>query len=101
MPVAVRDDSPNAFRQMFELSRKQVRDFSEVMTDIAKTIVPVDTGNLKSSIDFREISTPRQVVFIVFTQTGYGAYVELGTSRMRAQPYLAPAFNRARAKILG
>ncbi len=33
------------------------------------------------------------VVAIVGTNCGYGVFLELGTRRMNAQPYLGPAFN--------
>jgi hypothetical protein len=36
--------------------------------------------------------TDKGVEAKLFTQSGYGGYLELGTSRMRAQPYLWPAF---------
>ena len=32
----------------------------------------------------------------VVTTSGYGGYLELGTRRMKARPYFAPAFERAR-----
>jgi hypothetical protein len=34
-----------------------------------------------------------------YTESGYGAYLELGTSRMAARPYFAPAFRIAAAEL--
>jgi HK97 gp10 family phage protein len=60
----------------------------------AKRLVPVDTGELHSSIGtvIRREATP--VLYLCAGLGGRGSYavfVELGTSRMRAQPYLRPA----------
>ena len=66
----------------------------------AKINAPVDTGTLKSSIssDIDGLSAE------IGPSTDYEAYVEYGTSRMAAQPYMGPAFERhvpAFVKALG
>ncbi|WP_206050820.1 HK97-gp10 family putative phage morphogenesis protein [Nocardioides speluncae] len=55
----------------------------------AKVLVPVDTGNLKNSIaaDLNGLEAT------VTADTEYADYVEFGTSRMAAQPYMGPAFD--------
>lgn len=53
----------------------------------AKKICPVDTGNLRNSITHQN---DNDTVYIG-TNVEYAPYVEMGTSRMRAQPYLGPA----------
>lgn len=50
---------------------------------------PVDTGNLRASIT-HEVDTAEKAVYIG-TNVEYAPYVELGTSRQKAQPYLRPA----------
>lgn len=60
----------------------------------AKNRVPVDTGNLKGSIstsDLRTIGHSGSLSGEVGPTAAYGAFVELGTSRMAPQPYLGPA----------
>lgn len=66
----------------------------------AKRFVPVDTGLLKSRIKADEAATVagRLVRIRIWARTHYAAYVELGTSKMRAQPYLRPALYRHRGK---
>lgn len=60
----------------------------------AKMLCPVDTGNLRNSIT-HTVDTKEQVTYIG-TNVEYAAYVEFGTSKMRAQPYLQPAvYNHA------
>lgn len=50
---------------------------------------PVDTGNLRGSIT-HEVSEGEKAVYIG-TNVEYAPYVELGTSKQKAQPYLRPA----------
>jgi hypothetical protein len=51
---------------------------------------PVDTGNLKSS----ESVDVDGLRFEAGPTADYGEYVELGTSRMAAEPYAGPAFDQ-------
>lgn len=57
---------------------------------LAKQLVPVRTGYLRSSI-YAKIS---EWVAEIGAEATYGLFVELGTHRMRAQPYLYPAIQR-------
>ena len=50
---------------------------------------PVDTGNLRASIT-HEVDAADNAVYIG-TNVEYAPYVELGTSRQKAQPFLRPA----------
>lgn len=50
---------------------------------------PVDTGNLRGSIA-HEVDVDGNAVYIG-TNVEYAPYVELGTSRQKAQPFLRPA----------
>jgi len=57
----------------------------------AKQLCPVDPGRLRSSIT-NEIGQDGQgLVVTIGTNVEYAPYVELGTSKMAAQPYLLPA----------
>lgn len=53
----------------------------------AKTACPVDTGNLRASIT----STIGEDEATVGTNVEYAPYVEFGTWKMKAQPFLIPA----------
>lgn len=66
----------------------------KALTDIkgrAQAIAPVDTGALRNSVT---TDTSRQGGTLrgeVGPTVNYGGFVENGTSRQRAQPYLRPA----------
>lgn len=55
----------------------------------AKELSPVDTGRLRNSIT-HEVDMGGHAA-IIGSNVEYAAYVELGTSRQKAQPYLRPA----------
>jgi len=61
----------------------------------AQTIVPVDTGNLKSSIgvDFEGLG------FEAGPTASYAPYVHWGTSKMSPRPFMTTAFDKAVAPI--
>lgn len=62
------------------------------IVDVAKQLCPVDTGNLQQSLGAVPVSSTRVQVG---TAVDYGKYVEYGTSRSPAQPFLTPAFAQA------
>ena len=53
----------------------------------AKELCPVDTGRLRNSISHAR----DDISAYIGTNVEYAPYVELGTSRQKAQPYLRPA----------
>lgn len=54
----------------------------------AKRACPVDTGRLRNSITHQRYDENTEVIG---TNVSYASYVELGTSKMGARPYLRPA----------
>lgn len=82
----------NAFENLDAIAQEYIADslLPEIVTR-AKRIVPVDTGNLHDNI--RALITPEGN--FVIADTEYAAYVELGTSKMSAQPYLRPSMTSA------
>ena len=70
----------------------------------AKILCPVDTGRLMNSIthDVNEAEISARVgIPPRFDNTSmmYGVYVEMGTSKMAAQPYLRPALEKNKGTI--
>lgn len=74
-----------------ELVRRSVR-----VERAAKLACPVDTGRLRSSITRETGRDDRGLVARIGTDVHYGIFVEMGTTRMRPQPYLRPALGAAR-----
>jgi HK97 gp10 family phage protein len=55
----------------------------------AQQIVPVRTGRLRNSITY----TVADGQLIIMATAPYAKYVEFGTRRMRAEPYIRPAID--------
>ena len=62
----------------------------------AKKRCPVDTGRLRSSIHHRG----RDLDYEILTDVHYGKYIEYGTSKMGAKPYMFPAFEFAKPGLM-
>ena len=60
---------------------------------VAKTVAPVDTGNLRNSIG-TDI-TGGGLSAEIGPTAHYGVYVEFGTRRMAPQPYMGPGLDAA------
>lgn len=58
----------------------------------AQQLAPVDTGNLRNSIIVA--TAPGSARAVITPTANYAIYVELGTSRMAAKPFLGPATDR-------
>ena len=58
----------------------------------ARNLVPVDTGKLRNSLTHQ---VKGFTLMVGSRDVDYSMYVEYGTSRMRAQPYLRPAIESA------
>jgi HK97 gp10 family phage protein len=60
----------------------------------AAAMAPVQTGTLKSSIQYDLSETHGgDLMVIIGSNLRYAGFVEYGTSKMAAQPYLRPALD--------
>jgi HK97 gp10 family phage protein len=67
---------------------------ANIIVDRAKEIVPVDTGTLRDSIEALEIDGDVYIHASADQGGGeYSAFVEFGTVKMSAQPYVRPAID--------
>lgn len=57
----------------------------------AKALAPVDTGRLRSSIGHEIGTIGGEVAGTVGTNVEYAGYLEFGTYKMSARPFLRPA----------
>ena len=84
--VSHKDDLLKAFDSKTE---KALETIGLVAEGYAKRMCPVDTGNLRNSISHAVDKSDNSAV--IGTNVKYGPFVELGTSKQSAQPYLRPA----------
>lgn len=95
--------APMALAEISKIAHGRLQDFGENMVELAKRPPPQGSpvakkhgGNNRDSIDCEPAGWLR---FRVATQSGYGAYLELGTSKMAARPYFAPAYEETRQQF--
>ena len=67
-----------------------------VIAEYAESACPVDTGFLRSTVFVREAGSDVEIGF----EAPYASYVEFGTYKMAAQPYLRPALDVAQDEAL-
>ena len=69
-----------------------IADWTDYVRDEAKQLAPVESGDLRDSIDSEITHDADTVTGSAYTGIVYGPAVELGISQ-EAQPYLYPALN--------
>jgi len=88
--------------KFFKSVRNKVVDRLELVGEFvegaAKHLCPVDTANLRDSINHKVLKLELSVK--IGTPVEYAPFVELGTSKMVAQPYLRPAVLQNKEAIL-
>lgn len=82
------DRRPEALAELNAAIERALIRSGEVVMNEAKHLCPVYTGNLRNSISRSDVHD-RQID--VGTNVEYASYVELGTSKQKAQPYLGPS----------
>lgn len=88
MDVKIKNNNiPKVKNEMRLKVQKALEQIGLMGEGYTKLLCPVDTGNLRNSIT-HQVDT--DIVYIG-TNVEYGKYVELGTSRMTARPFLVPA----------
>lgn len=75
--------------------RKELEEIGEDAAANARRMAPVATGALRNSIDYIVEEDSR---LYLYAGVEYGAYVELGTRKMAAQPFLRPGLEQAISK---
>ncbi|BER92690.1 hypothetical protein M15_14340 [Atrimonas thermophila] len=62
----------------------------------AKHLAPIRTGNLRNSI---QAELPERLRAYVKAYAPYAHFVEYGTSKMKARPYMRPAVEKERTRL--
>ena len=87
--VVIREDNTDEFRDGLDAAlTRALEKVGLVAEGYAKRLCPVDTGRLRNSITH---AMEGSEAVVIGTNVEYGPYVELGTSRQKAQPFLRPA----------
>ena len=96
MPVKFSSNVPEALRQVKSATRNALNNMGEKAVELAQNLTPVDTGNLRASLTHQPEGEDAELVgtsqgSAPIKPPSYAPYVEFGTRRMRAQPFLRPA----------
>lgn len=98
--IILQDNTEYVVNAMDRALAEALDEIGEMVVQRARELCPVDTGRLRNSITHRMggggfsfpgmgASVGKEVT--VGSNVEYAAYVELGTSKMDAQPFLRPA----------
>lgn len=86
----------NASKEIRETLESWVDEMSERAYQIAKEKVPVRTGYLRSTIYRVRSPFMGRYTFILGAYAHYAGFVEFGTRKMAARPYLRPAIEEVK-----
>jgi HK97 gp10 family phage protein len=87
MSYETKDNTKEVLSALDKAIERGLEAIGLVAEGYAKKETPVDTGRLRNSISH---ATDKEAAYIG-TNVEYAPYVELGTSKMSAQPFLRPA----------
>lgn len=76
------------------------RKTAETVLFLSQVAVPIRTGALQRSGNIEVVETPEQSTAYVNYDEPYAGFVEFGTYRMSAQPYLRPSLDGAHDLLL-
>ena len=90
--MALRSRIPAVRARLAAAQSRGVARAAGMVLDLAQQLCPVDTGALRASGRV-EPEGPAPVVRVVFGggRVGYARFIEFGTARSAAQPFLTPA----------
>jgi HK97 gp10 family phage protein len=89
--------------------RAAIRQGANIIKEKAKSYVPIDTGDLKKSIKVTGTRYQKGKISFVIRPSGnkkkgvsvfYARFIENGTSKMHAQPFMRPAFDESGDEVL-
>ncbi|WP_411680646.1 HK97-gp10 family putative phage morphogenesis protein [Clostridium thailandense] len=104
------DEILNKLQQMGanvgRLENKALKNAAEPVLEDAKANVPVRTGKLKKGLKITNVKKKDGMKYILVgvdrgdnSEVFYGKFIEFGTSKMPARPFLQPAYEKNKNKI--
>lgn len=89
-----------------KLENQALNNAAEPVLEDAKANVPVRTGKLKRGIKISSVKKKNGIKYIKVgadrgdnSEVFYGKFIEFGTSKMAAHPFLEPAYEKNRENI--
>ena len=104
------DEILNKLQQMganiSRLENKALRNAAEPVLEDAKANVPVRTGKLKKGLKITNVKKKEGIKYILVgvdrgdnSEIFYSKFIEFGTSKMSARPFLQPAYEKNKDNI--
>jgi len=91
------DHIDDVLRQIEAQAEAAVKKAADKAVELAKKLAPVDTGFLRDSIEaINDPNLPGIIGTRIVALAPYAEFVELGTHKMAARPFLTPAMFMAR-----
>lgn len=90
-----------------KLENKALKNAADPVLEDAKANAPVKTGKLKKGLKISGIKTKDGIKYVLVgvnksdnSDIFYGKFVEFGTSKMSARPFLGPAYEKNKKEII-
>jgi HK97 gp10 family phage protein len=85
------------------IENKALREAGEVMKEAIKQEAPRKTGTLKKSIEVSRVKTKDGAKYVEVgpgKEGWYGKFLEFGTIKMKAKPFMAPGYEKSKEKAM-
>lgn len=92
--IEIKDNSIEFLHELGDRKPEILEKIGLLAEGYAKMLCPVDTGRLRNSISH----TQDESAAYIGTNVEYAPYVEMGTTRTRAQPYIRPAIENHKSE---
>lgn len=86
-----------------KIENKALREAGEVVREAIKQEAPRKTGTLKKSIEVSRVKNKDGTKYVEVganKDVFYSRFVEFGTVKMKAQPFMAPGYEKSKEKAM-
>ncbi|WP_296969171.1 HK97-gp10 family putative phage morphogenesis protein [Tepidanaerobacter sp. EBM-38] len=85
------------------IENKALREAGEVVREAIKQEAPRKTGTLKKSIEVSRVKNKDGAKYVEVgpgKEGWYGKFLEFGTVKMKAKPFMAPGYEKSKEKAM-